>query len=157
MISIRELTMDDAPAVQRIYSGASVRFTRQLDQAGATAWIAEALAAAHAVPRDRWCFGITVTDDLIGVIKIRCRTRKYATVSYILREDSWGRGYATHAVAEVLRFAFTTAGLDAVGARHHPDNPASGRVLLKNGFDYRGNTPNGYALYEIHKPFGGGS
>lgn len=34
----------------------------------------------------------------------------------------------------VLACAFTTAGLDRLEAVHHPDNPASGRVLTKTGF-----------------------
>ncbi|MFE2226179.1 GNAT family N-acetyltransferase [Streptomyces kronopolitis] len=77
--------------------------------------------------------------------------RRHATLSYLLREDSWGRGYATQAVADMLRHAFTATGLTSIGARHHPDNPASGRVLLKNGFRYRG-IRDGWPAYGIHRP-----
>ncbi|GAA2346653.1 hypothetical protein GCM10010416_80590 [Streptomyces caniferus] len=34
----------------------------------------------------------------------------------------------------VLAFASTTGGLERLEAMHHPDNPASGRVLTKTGF-----------------------
>ncbi|MFG2528311.1 GNAT family N-acetyltransferase [Streptomyces sp. NPDC048516] len=46
-------------------------------------------------------------------------------------------------------------------AKHHPDNPASGRVLIKAGFVLTGTTPTGPALgrsgvdflvYEIRRP-----
>lgn len=60
------------------------------------------------------------------------------TLSYILREDTWGNGYATEAVRYVVDFAFTAAGLERLEAMHHPDNPASGRVLAKAGFTRTG-------------------
>lgn len=152
MIELRELTMDDAPALQRIYSGASLRYIERealsLDEAVTV--LAGTLVCARSEPRDRWAFGIAVHDDLIGVVRLRCRTETHATISYLLREDSWGRGYATHAVTGMLRHAFTATGVTSVGARHHPDNAASGRVLQKNGFTYRG-TREGWPLYDIQK------
>ncbi|QTZ90058.1 GNAT family N-acetyltransferase [Streptomyces auratus] len=47
-------------------------------------------------------------------------------ISYILREDAWGNGYATEAAKHVVAFAFTTARLERLEAMHHPDDPASG-------------------------------
>ncbi|MFC8536732.1 GNAT family N-acetyltransferase [Streptomyces sp. NPDC057249] len=38
----------------------------------------------------------------------------------------------------LLSVAFTTAGLHRLEAMHHPDNPASGRVLIKAGFTHIG-------------------
>ncbi|MFI5752698.1 GNAT family N-acetyltransferase [Streptomyces sp. NPDC051644] len=43
--------------------------------------------------------------------------RTSAALSYILREDVWGHGYATKAVALVLDFASTTLGLASVCAK----------------------------------------
>ncbi|MFI0716202.1 GNAT family N-acetyltransferase [Streptomyces inhibens] len=117
--------------------------------------VANSLTCARALPRDRWAFGIAVDDDLMGMVRLQCRTEKHASISYILHEDSWGRGYATQAVAVMLRFAFTTVDLESVGARHHPDNRDSGRVLTKNGFTYRG-TRDGWPLYDIQRPRGWG-
>ncbi|WP_308290134.1 GNAT family N-acetyltransferase [Streptomyces kronopolitis] len=156
MIGLRDLTMDDAPALQRIYSGASLRYVerRALTLDEAVAQVANALADARSEPRDRWAYGITADGDLLGMIRLRCRTERHATLSYLLREGSWGRGYATRAVAGMLRHAFTATGLTSVGARHHPDNPASGRVLLKNGFRYRG-IRDGWPSYGIHRPGAG--
>ncbi|MFJ5735060.1 GNAT family N-acetyltransferase [Streptomyces microflavus] len=75
-----------------------------------------------------------VAGDLVGITKLGHRPGGHGRVSYVLREDRWGQGYATRAVEELVTFAFTTVGLDSLGARHHPDNPASGRVLAKAGF-----------------------
>ncbi|MCZ1009804.1 GNAT family N-acetyltransferase [Streptomyces lydicus] len=153
MIELRELSMADAPALQRIYSGASLTYIerRPLGIDEAIGLLANTLACTRAEPADRWAFGITADDNLLGMVRLRCRTERHATLSYLLREDSWGRGYATQAVAGMLRHAFTTTGLTSISARHHPDNVASGRVLQKNAFIYRG-TRDGWPLYGIHKP-----
>ncbi|WP_350256660.1 GNAT family N-acetyltransferase [Streptomyces sp. Edi2] len=42
------------------------------------------------------------------------------TLSYILREDTWGNGYATEAVEHVTAFAIATAGLERREAMHTP-------------------------------------
>lgn len=107
MLILRELTIDDAQALTRIYSGASVRHTTgtELTIAQAQQKVRTALARAADTPRAQW---------------------------------SWGNGYATEAVEYVVAFAFTTAGLERLEAMHHPDNPASGRVLTKVGFTHTG-------------------
>ncbi|MGA4960396.1 GNAT family N-acetyltransferase [Streptomyces lavendulocolor] len=81
------------------YSGASIRHTTgrplTLDQAHDK--IRAALARAVETPRAQWSWGILHESDLIGLISLRRRTPVMGTISYILREDSWGNGYATHA------------------------------------------------------------
>ncbi|MFE3881812.1 GNAT family N-acetyltransferase [Streptomyces lydicus] len=140
MVTLRALGPDDATALTRIYSGASIRHTTgkplTLDQAHEK--IRTSLARAAETPRAQWSWAIVPTDEMIGLISLRRRTPSMGTLSYILREDTWGNGYATDAVKHVVDFAFTTAGLDRLEAMHHPDNPASGRVLTKTGFTRTG-------------------
>ncbi|MFK0263586.1 GNAT family N-acetyltransferase [Streptomyces angustmyceticus] len=140
MVTLRALTPDDAPALTRVYSGASIRHTTgqalTLDQAHEK--IRAALARAAETPRAQWSWGIVATGEMIGLISLRRRSPSMGTLSYILREDTWGNGYATQAARLVVDFAFTTAGLERLEAMHHPDNPASGRVLAKVGFTRTG-------------------
>ncbi|MFD5399312.1 GNAT family N-acetyltransferase [Streptomyces sp. NPDC127097] len=140
MVTLRDMIPDDAQALQRIYSGASVRYTtgRALTINEAQDKICAALVRAAQKPREQWTWGIAVEGELIGRIALRRRTPVMATLSYILREDTWGNGYATEAARHVVQFAFTTAGLDRLEAMHHPANPASGRVLAKAGFTRTG-------------------
>lgn len=156
MVTLCALSPDDAPALTRIYSGASIRHTTgqplTLDQAHDK--IRAALARAAETPRAQWSWGILNQDDLIGLIALRRRTPVMGTISYILREDSWGNGYATHAARQVVTVAFTTAGLNRLEAMHHPGNPASGRVLAKAGFTRVGtsdrDTETGTIPYELY-------
>lgn len=59
-----------------------------------------------------------------------------AEIGYWIGTDYWGRGVATEAVREVLRFAREELGVVRFRARHLIENPASGRVLSKLGFRY---------------------
>ncbi|MFH8681163.1 GNAT family N-acetyltransferase [Streptomyces lydicus] len=90
-----------------------------------------------ALGRRLWNWGIVATGEVIGLIALRRRTPTMGTLSYILREATWGNGYATEAAQHVV-FASTSAGLERLEAVHHPDNPASGRVLAKVGFTRTG-------------------
>lgn len=156
MVTLRALNRDDAPALTRIYSGASIRHTtgKPLTLEQAHDKIRTTLARAAETPRAQWRWGILHEDDLIGLISLRRRTPAMGTISYILRDDSWGHGYATHAAHQVVTAAFTTAGVNRLEAVHHPDNPASGRVLAKAGFTRIGTTDRetetGTVPYELY-------
>ncbi|MCY0942413.1 GNAT family N-acetyltransferase [Streptomyces antarcticus] len=155
MVTLRRLTPDDAPTVARIYSGGSVRFTHGEDYRMTVEDAAVRLKKIHdqdhAVPRSHWNLGITVAGDLIGVIKSRKHSPNLATLSYILREDTWGHGHATDAVRQFVPLVFAEAAVAGLEAKHHPDNPASGRVLAKAGFTRLG-VHEGYTEYRISLP-----
>lgn len=155
MVTLRRLPPDDASAVARIYSGASVRFTHGEDYRMTVEDAAMRLKKIHdqdhAVPRTHWSRGITVAGDLIGIIKSRKHSPDLATLSYILREDTWGHGHATDAVRQFVPLVFAEAAVARLEAKHHPDNPASGRVLTKSGFTRLG-VHEGYTEYRITLP-----
>lgn len=56
-------------------------------------------------------------------------------VAYYFDPAYWGRGLASELVHESLAHAFDDLDLDHVGAFTRPDNIASARVLVKNGFE----------------------
>ncbi len=57
-------------------------------------------------------------------------------VSYLIRSDYWGRGYATEAVRTALDYGFGPLGLAEIVAITHPDHLASRRVMAKVGMRY---------------------
>ncbi|MEG2156130.1 MAG: GNAT family N-acetyltransferase [Burkholderiaceae bacterium] len=59
-------------------------------------------------------------------------------IGYWLGEAYWGRGVSTQVVAALTRIAFEPLGVTRVFAPVHADNPASMRVLEKNGFEREG-------------------
>lgn len=60
------------------------------------------------------------------------------TIGYKVNEAMWGRGIATKAVAAMADYLFRDAGINRIQAFVMPENAASERVLLKNGFAREG-------------------
>lgn len=135
MIELRELAPADSTALPRIYSPESTRFLGRgaMDTAEALDYVRDAMDSAGRSPRTSYALGLDLAGDLLGIIKLHL-DRPVAVLSYILRADAWGKGHATEAVRRILVLGLDHLGLPEIHARHHPDNPASGRVLLKAGF-----------------------
>ena len=61
-----------------------------------------------------------------------------AEIGYEIAPDQWGRGYASEAVAVIVRFGIETLRVHRISAWLVADNVASARVLEKNGFQLEG-------------------
>jgi len=59
-------------------------------------------------------------------------------LGYALGAAWWGKGYATEAAAEVIRYGFEDLGLSLITANHFLFNNRSKRVIEKCGFVYEG-------------------
>lgn len=55
---------------------------------------------------------------------------------YALCRACWGEGYMTEALGAVMQFMFDEVGVPLLDCSHAMENPASGRVMQKNGFVY---------------------
>ncbi len=93
-------------------------------------------------PRTRFQLAITLPDsgEVIGNCGIRLAAAgsHEAEIGYEIAPDQWGRGYATEAVAAIIRFGLTELGVHRLSAWLVADNVASARVLEKNGFQIEG-------------------
>jgi RimJ/RimL family protein N-acetyltransferase len=63
---------------------------------------------------------------------------RHAELGYWLGVEYWGKGYATEAAGEMLRYGFEELRLHRIFASHFKHNPTSGRVLKKLGMRYEG-------------------
>lgn len=76
-------------------------------------------------------------DETIGHVRLKyipdCTSGRAAELTYAIAPAHQDRGYATEAVGMVLKFAFEEARVDYVVACVEPTNPASMRVVEKNG------------------------
>ncbi|BDS11431.1 GNAT family N-acetyltransferase [Aureispira anguillae] len=74
------------------------------------------------------------TDEFIGGIGLILNKRfDRAEFGYWIGKPFWKNGYATEALAALLKFGFKTLNLNKIYATHLIENPASGKVMLKNG------------------------
>jgi RimJ/RimL family protein N-acetyltransferase len=69
-----------------------------------------------------------------GVLSIFSLISAQPALGYWLGRPFWGQGLMTEAVATMVAFAFNELKAPLLGADHILANPASGRVLEKNGF-----------------------
>jgi RimJ/RimL family protein N-acetyltransferase len=75
-----------------------------------------------------------------GLVEVRDIDREHSQgeLSFWLSVEAWGRGYMSEVVKAVVRYGFEGLGLNRLYAYHMLRNPASGRVLEKNGFKQEG-------------------
>ncbi len=75
----------------------------------------------------------------IGGIGLRVdQQHRHAELGYWLGLPYWGKGYATEAAREMLRYGFEDLHLHRIFASHFKHNPVSGRILKKIGMRYEG-------------------
>jgi ribosomal-protein-alanine N-acetyltransferase len=102
-------------------------------------------AAVDAEDDRAYSFGIfTLDDHLVGTINLSNVVRgiwQNATLGYFVDETANGRGFATEAIALVVRLAFTEMELHRIQAAVMPRNPGSRRALEKAGFRFEGESP----------------
>lgn len=77
------------------------------------------------------------SEEFIGVAGLnKLNNSGEYEVGYVFRKKSWGKGFATECTKFFTNYAFTNLLIQYLLAITHPDNKASQRVLLKQGFQY---------------------
>ena len=72
-----------------------------------------------------------------GFTRFHCES-DCAEIGYVIHPAFWGRGIATEAVGEVIRFGFQRLELNRIEAKFMEGNEASRRVMEKNGMKFEG-------------------
>jgi RimJ/RimL family protein N-acetyltransferase len=74
--------------------------------------------------------------ELLGAISYEYSAEKNnAELGYWLVPSCWGQGYGSEAACAVVGHAFAVAGHEELVASFHNDNPASGKILRRLGFE----------------------
>ena len=104
-------------------------------------WLARVRAATVADP---WTHGFAIAELTGGAIVGGCGfkgppdSEGVVEIAYGVSPEHQGRGYATEAAAALVDFAFRSGRVRRVRAHTRPAPSASGRVLMKCGFEYLG-------------------
>ena len=141
---LRPFLTSDAPEVMRMAGDADIAATtlnipHPYEPGMAETWIAshqEGFESGKVVN-----FAITRREDgaLVGAIGlVLTAAHRRAELGYWVGKEHWNRGYATEAAGAVLRHGFEVLALHRIEAHHMSRNPASGRVMQKNGMQHEG-------------------
>jgi RimJ/RimL family protein N-acetyltransferase len=131
---------EDAPALAAAIADESI--LRNLAAAPSPFALRDA-EAFLAAPRDPVLPSLLVTERtdgaprLVGACGLGRRPSGAVELGYWIARPHWGRGIATEACSALVDIARTLR-LASLEASHFLDNPASGRVLEKLGFDPTG-------------------
>lgn len=114
-----------------------MRYARHRDIEETRKWLKEEEALQERDTSYNFGFRLRQTKELVGSGGLMFNQEQGVwELGYNLRRDCWNCGYATEAVGAVLSFAEHTLHIHRIIADHAKENPASGRVLEKNGFVY---------------------
>ncbi len=86
-------------------------------------------------------FGIfdASSGELYGGISLMPEEQHHrAEIGYWIGRPHWGKGYATEAAREIVRYGFETLKLNRIYAGVFEGNPSSTHVLEKLGFQHEG-------------------
>ncbi|MEU3949909.1 GNAT family N-acetyltransferase [Streptomyces sp. NPDC029526] len=146
-LTLERLRAEHAPAVLAFERAHRAHFARSVPDRGDAYFTPAGFAARHAAllaEQDAGSCHFHVVLDGNGTLVARVNLVDVADGSaelgYRVGADATGRGVATAAVAEVCRLAARSYGLTTLTAATTLDNPASQRVLTRNGFTRAGDT-----------------
>ena len=161
---LRPFTPADASALQKLandpaIAAGSLTLPHPYPRGLAERWIAS--HPDHWRQQSAVIFAITeqTSRRLLGSISLVLREERQrdrslwliGALGYWLGREFWGLGYMSEAVASLLAFAFEELGVDCIEAEHRRDNPASGRVLLKNGLRFSEWRRHDHERHGIHE------
>ena len=76
---------------------------------------------------------------LLGCINLSINKKhESGEFGYWIGKTHWGNGYCSEAVSKLIDVGFRNLGLNKIHASHISRNPASGRVMIKNGMQHEG-------------------
>ena len=150
-LRLRDLRPDDLPAMTELWIDPDVgRFMGDFGPRRAEdveRWLLATIAGERGPDRRSHNCAIVVhgSDDVAGWIGVGPSSRPIGDYDfgYAVRSGFRGRGYASEALAGVLRFCFDFAGVGSVWGECDGANLASARVMRRAGLDPIEPSPDG--------------
>lgn len=152
---IRDWSVDDADQAMTIYGSTDVAhwLTPALERVGDVAAMRSVLQAWQEAqpnlltPRGRWAVERKDDGVVVGGLGIRALPpyEDDLEISWQLRPDAWGRGYATEAASALVRWAFTQD-IDELFAVARPKNQRAIATATRLGMQWVGETDKYYNL-----------
>ncbi|HEY0157238.1 MAG TPA: GNAT family protein [Thermoanaerobaculia bacterium] len=138
---LRPFQPSDAAAVQQLASAYEVALNtasipHPYPDGAAEGWIA--MLPEQFEKGELHNFAMVFGEHLIGSIGLMMKGDGIAEIGYWVGVPFWGRGYASEAGRELVRYGFEECGLRRIYAGHYGRNAPSGRVLQKLGMQYEG-------------------
>jgi len=92
---------------------------------------------------DYYSWAITIKDKgdfpvgSIGIVDKKDKT-KMMHIGYCIGRKWWNQGITSEALSLIISYLFNEVQVNRIESRHDPNNPNSGKVMLKCGLKYEG-------------------
>lgn len=143
-LTLRPFSLDDAKTVQKLAGDPQIAATTATIPHPYLDGMAEDWISKH---QDWFQKGVSVDwaiiqnsdQQLVGNISLMIHpSNQRAEVGYWMGVNFWNHGFCTEAMQKVIEYAFEVRNLNKITCRHMHINPASGKVMLKNGLKQEG-------------------
>lgn len=154
---LRPMSVKDIPAMVCLLddlrvSGNTSNIPYPYGEADARAWVAR--QPENRSQGQAYVYSVcdAETDTMMGGMGLHWSDRQTDDgqmgweLGYWFGVPHWGQGFATEAGAAVVREAEATVAPDRIVAAHFTENPKSGHVLVKLGFEYTGVIRDSFSL-----------
>lgn len=138
-LSLEEVRTSDIPAIIQ-YAGderiarTTLSMPHPYTEKDAILWLNKARQGFET--GEHYIFGIrlALTGEFMGGIGLVVNKRfNKAEIGYWIGLPFWNKGYMTEATGALLKFGFEEVGLNKIYAQFLEENPASGKIMIKNG------------------------
>lgn len=155
-LSVRSWSVDDAADALATYGVADVTgwLTPATDRVGDTTAMRSVLQtwaedqATLSPPRGRWAIERREEGTVVGGLVIRvlpASDEEDLEISFQLRPEAWGHGFATEAAGALIDWAFSHEDVDELFAVARPDNRRAMATAERLGMEWVGETDKYYA------------
>lgn len=143
-LTLRPFNLDDAKDVQRLAGNKKIAETTLGMPHPYPDGIAEEWISTHQKEYEEnkgivWAITKNDSNELVGAIGFKLRPEfNKAEFGFWIGVPFWNKGYASEALSVILKYGFEELKLNKIYAHHFITNPASGKVMLKNGLKEEG-------------------
>ncbi|WP_026462299.1 GNAT family N-acetyltransferase [Adhaeribacter aquaticus] len=142
---LRGFVPEDAPLVQKLAGDKDVAFNAlnipyPFPAESAAVWISTHKKEFAQHKSAIFAIETTSNQEFIGAVGLTTisEINNTAEMGYWLGKSYWNKGFASEAIAALIIFGFEEYKLNKIFATHLKRNAASGKVLMKNGFQVEG-------------------
>ena len=133
-MTLRDFSVADADRVLELLGEDGLAMLTPSSLETAYAWI-----NSHSLPSMYIRAVCDQSGSVVGAVGLTIqKNQRNAELSFWIGKEDWGKGLASQAAIEMVRYGFTVLRLHRIFGKHYSNNPASGRVMQKAGMMLEG-------------------
>ena len=148
MVNLRQYKSSDLDQHAKLLVQNKVYKSVKVAKEKEVSWLKKSISNYKSKKPPYYVLAITFNKKLIGNIILEKIGSKNPNVGFWIAKKYWGKGYATKALKIFLRKVKRKFKPKIIKAQHKTNNPASGRVLEKCGFELTSKDKN-KSIYKL--------